>query len=775
MNFALFSVHAERVELCLFSEDGKRELERIAMPEYTNQVWHCYLPGMKPGQLYGYRVYGPYAPERGHRFNHHKLLLDPYARKLVGELQWHPANFGYRLGDAAEDLSFDPRDSARYVPKCQVVDTGFDWHDAPRHAISWPDTVLYEMHVRGFTQRHPNMPPGHAGTFSGLCQPDVLQYLRDLGVTTLELLPVHAYLDDHYLAERGLRNYWGYTSLNFFAPQPRYLRDGDIADFQRFVQAAHQAGMEVVLDVVYNHTGEGNQLGPTLSYRGIDNTVYYRLVTDNARYYSDSTGTGNSLALFHPQALRMLLDSLRYWVQVMHVDGFRFDLASTLARNATGHFDVYSGFFCALLQDPVLSRVKLIAEPWDVSEGGYRVGGFPPGFAEWNDRYRDTLRRFWRGDPGTVSDLATRLTGSSDLFNRAGRRPWASINAVTMHDGFTLRDLVSYSQKHNEQNPHDNNDGTDNNLSWNCGAEGPSDDPQVNGLRARQQRNLLASLFLSQGTPMLLAGDELHHTQHGNNNAYCQDNEISWLDWSQLHGSAQALLQFTRALIKLRREHVVLTRKHFFVGQTIPGTDTTDIVWLNPDGTPRRTSDWSATDEGFLGFMISGEAGEYHLTVSGEHAHDVTLLVAMNAHHDAVQLWLPPCRVGTHWEWVIDTDREDGMGTGRLPCGSLAEVAGHSVIAMVSVTEPNAGPPASQPPAAQSGSERGMPRLSEPPPPPLPPPPRAPRRNVPQASEPRRPAPAVSEGANAQVPNPTSQPGSTASDSGDPSKPPEHG
>jgi isoamylase len=700
VNFALFSQNAERVELCLFSDDGCRELERIAMPEYTNQVWHCYLPGMKPGQLYGYRVYGPYAPERGHRFNHHKLLIDPYARKLVGELKWQPANFGYRLGDPGEDLSFDPRDSARFVPKCQVVDTAFDWQDEVRPKVTWPDTVIYELHVRGFTQRHPRIENGTAGTCKALCHPEVLGYLRDLGVSTLELLPVHSFVDDHYLEEHGLRNFWGYTSLNFFAPQPRYLHLGELEDMQRFIAAAHRAGLEVVLDVVYNHTGEGNQLGPTLCYRGIDNAVYYRLMPDNPRYYHDTTGTGNTLALFQPQVLRMVLDSLRYWVEVMHIDGFRFDLASTLGRNAAGHFDHYSGFLSGILQDPVLSGVKLIAEPWDVSEGGYRVGDFPSGFAEWNDRYRDTLRRFWRGDPGTVSELATRLTGSSDLFNRNGRRPWASINAVTVHDGFTLRDLVTYNQKHNEANPHDNTDGTDNNLSWNCGVEGDTDDEEVLNLRARQQRNLLASIFLSQGTPLLLAGDELNRTQSGNNNAYCQDNELSWIDWSSLEKGARPLLEFTRALIKLRREHIVLRRKHFFVGQTIPGSDSTDIVWLNPDGTPRQTSDWSAADEGFLGFMISGEAGEYHLTKSGEHAHDVTLLVGMNASHDALQLWLPPCRVGTHWEWTIDTDRPDGLGQGRLPCGSLVQVAAHSTIVMVSVNEPDAEQPAVQPPAA---------------------------------------------------------------------------
>jgi glycogen operon protein len=689
VNFALFSQHAERVDLCLFSDDGQRELERVAMPEYTNDTWHCYLPDVRPGQLYGYRVYGPYSPENGHRFNHHKLLIDPYARKLVGELRWNPACFGYRLGHEAEDLSFDNRDSARYVPKCQVADPSFDWQNDVQPRVPWPDTVLYEMHVRGFTMRHPRVPQELAGTFAALRSPEVMSYLRELGVTTLELLPVHAFVDDHYLEQHGLRNYWGYTSLNFFAPQPRYLHRGAVEDMQRFVQTAHAAGLEVVLDVVYNHTGEGNQLGPTLSYRGIDNAIYYRLSPENARFYCDSTGTGNSLALYHPQVLRMMLDSLRYWVEEMHVDGFRFDLASTLSRNAAGHYDGQSGFFCALMQDPVLSRVKLIAEPWDVSDGGYRLGEFPPGFAEWNDRYRDTVRRFWRADSGTVSELATRLTGSSDLFNRRGRRPWASINAVTMHDGFTLRDLVSYNDKHNHDNPHNNTDGTDNNLSWNCGVEGASEDLEVLALRARQQRNLLASLMLSQGTPMLLAGDELGRTQNGNNNAYCQDNELSWLDWSELDGAKKPLLTFTRALIELRHEHIVLRRQHFFIGQTIPGTDVTDIVWLNPDGTPRRSSDWVSPDEAFLGFMISGEAGEYYLTRIGERAHDVTLLVGMNAGSEAVQLWLPPCRVGNHWDLVIDTDRADGLGSGRLPCGSVVAIGAHSLIVMVSANVPD--------------------------------------------------------------------------------------
>jgi isoamylase len=686
VNFALFSQNAERVDLCLFSADGQRELERIAMPEYTNQIWHCYLPGVEPGQLYGYRVYGAYAPEQGHRFNHHKLLLDPYARKLVGELRWQPANFGYKLDDPAIDLSFDMRDSAPYVPKCEVVGTDYDWgNDAPPN-VSWPDTVLYELHPRGFTMGHPRVPAALRGSFAGLRSPAALDYLRELGVTTLELLPVHAYVDDHTLELRGLRNYWGYMTINFFAAQPRYLHGGEPNDMRAFIQAAHAAGLEVVLDVVYNHTGEGNQLGPTLCYRGIDNAVYYRQHPSTPRYYADSTGTGNSLALHHPQVLRMVMDSLRYWVSDMHVDGFRFDLASSLSRSANGHYDPYASFFGALLQDPVLSRVKLIAEPWDVAEGGYRVGEFPAGFAEWNDRYRDTLRRFWRGDAGAVSELATRLTGSSDLFNNRGRRPWASINAVTTHDGFTLRDLVSYAEKHNQANPHDNSDGTDNNISWNCGVEGPTDDAQVNALRSRQQRNLLASLLLSQGTPMLVAGDELGRSQQGNNNAYCQDNELSWLDWPQLEQDGQALLAFTRTLLKLRREHIVLRRGRFFVGQTIPGTDSTDIVWLSPDGTPRRASDWSTADESFLGFMLSGEAGEYHLTTAGEHAQDVTLLVGMNAGLEAVQLWLPPCLVNERWEIIADTDKPDESVAGtQLDPGTMYTIGPRSLVLMSSI------------------------------------------------------------------------------------------
>ncbi|HEX4352223.1 MAG TPA: glycogen debranching protein GlgX, partial [Polyangiales bacterium] len=508
-------------------------------------------------------------------------------------------------------------------------------------------------------------------------------YLKELGVTTVELLPVQSFIDDHYLEQAGLRNYWGYNSLNFFAPETRYLHRGDIDDPRRFVRACHAAGIEVVLDVVYNHTAEGNQLGPTLCYRGIDNATYYRLRADDKRYYADVTGTGNTLALHEPQVLRMAVDSLRYWVEHMEVDGFRFDLASALARSSVGEFDHYSGFFDLLQQDPILSRTKLIAEPWDLGDGGYRVGGFPPGWGEWNDRYRDTVRRFWRGDTGVVSELATRLTGSSDIFNRSGRRPWASVNTLTTHDGFTLYDLVSYNEKHNQANPHENQDGGDHNLSWNCGIEGATDDPEIDALRAKQLRNLLATLLLSQGTPFLLAGDERGRSQHGNNNAYCQDNEISWVDWSESELATQ-LLQLTRALIKLRKEHVVFRRQHFFAGHIIPGTDVMDVVWFNSDGTPRMVSDWATSEASFLGFMLSGEAGDYHLTAAGERAHDVSALVAMNAGSEMVELWIPSCGLDFDWQVVLDTDTTQSLND-RTPvrAGDMLPIAPRSVVLML--------------------------------------------------------------------------------------------
>src|SRR4051812_5400708 len=536
-NFTLFSAHAEKVEICLFDDDGKREIERIRLPEYTHEIWHGYLPDVRPGQLYGCRVYGPYEPEAGHRFNHHKLLIDPYAKALVGALEWNDALFGYRVGDDAQDLSFDDRDSASFVPKCRVVDSAFTWGRRPDQR-PWHETIIYEMHAKGFTMRHPQVGDAVRGTFAGLAAASIVAYLRDLGITAVELLPIHAFIHDHHLVEHGLRNYWGYNTIGFFAPHPEYLGAEGLGGFKAFVQQMHDAGIEVILDVVYNHTAEGNQSGPTFSFRGIDNKSYYYLTPGMEQYYSDFTGTGNALELRHPHVLRMVMDSLRYWNQEMGVDGFRFDLATTLAR-VNGEYTEHAGFLDAMAQDPALSAVKLIAEPWDTGTDGYQVGNFPPGWTEWNDQYRDTVRRFWKGDEGHLPNFASRFSGSADIHGRRGRRPWASINFVTAHDGFTLRDLVSYNEKHNEANKEDNRDGSDNNSSWNCGAEGPTDDPEIARLRRRQMRNFLATLLLSQGVPMLLGGDEFGRSQGGNSNAYCQDNEISWLDWESMGDEAK--------------------------------------------------------------------------------------------------------------------------------------------------------------------------------------------------------------------------------------------
>ena len=653
VNFALFSQNAERVELCLFDAKGRRELRRVALPEYTDEIWHGYFPDVRPGQLYGYRVYGPYEPERGHRFNPNKLLLDPYAKALSGGLFWSDAHFGYRIGHRAEDLSFDRRNNARGMPKCVVVDTAFTWAKERPPRIEWHESVVYELHVRGFTMRHPQVPEAFRGTFAGLSAPAVIQHLRSLGISAVELLPVHAFLDDRHLVERELRNYWGYNTLSFFAPDPRYLASGDLGEFKTLVQHLHDAGIEVILDVVYNHTAEGNHLGPTLSLRGIDNASYYRLVHGDPRYYTDFTGCGNALNLHHPRVLQLVMDSLRYWVEEMHVDGFRFDLATTLARDPTD-FDPSSSFLDAIGQDPVLSAVKLVAEPWDVGHDGYRLGGFPAGWAEWNDRYRDVVRRFWKGDAGQMADLASRLTASSDVFDRGGRRPWSSINFVTAHDGFSLRDLVSYDHKHNEANGEGNRDGSDANHSWNCGVEGPSDDPAVRALRLRQSKNLLATLLLSQGVPMLLAGDELGRTQGGNNNAYCQDNETSWQDWSP-DPEGGDLLEFTRRLVHFRRSHIAVHRRRFFRGhQTTAGIK--DITWLRTDGSERSEEDWADPEERSLGFVLSGEARGYHLTAGGEPEVDDTILVLLNAHPHAVEFHLPGDPWGGTWRRVISTD-----------------------------------------------------------------------------------------------------------------------
>jgi glycogen operon protein len=665
-NFALFTAHAEKVELCLFDDDGEHETARIVLPEYTHEIWHGYLPDVRIGTRYGYRVYGPYAPEKGHRFNHHKLLLDPYAKALAGDLTWDDALFAYVVGDPKEDLSFDERDSAPFVPKCVVVDPAFTWRGDKPAPRPMHQTIVYEMHLKGFTVRHPDVPEAERGTFAGLSTAAVVEYLAGLGVTSIELLPIHAFVHDRHLIQRGLRNYWGYNSIGFFAPHPEYVGKGGLGEVKTFVQVMHDAGIEVILDVVYNHTGEGSHLGPTLSFKGIDNQSYYYLLDGKERFYNDFTGTGNALELRHPHVLRMVTDSLRYWAQEIRIDGFRFDLATTLAR-VEGSYHEHAGFLDAVAQDPVLSAVKLIAEPWDTGMGGYHVGNFPPGWSEWNDQYRDTVRKYWKGDDGQLPALASRISGSADLYDRRGRRPWASVNFVTAHDGFTLCDLVSYNQKHNAANKEDSRDGTDNNNSWNCGAEGDTNDPEIAALRRRQMRNLLATLFLSQGTPMLLAGDEFGRSQGGNNNAYCQDNEISWFDWEKRDEAALELTEFTRRLIALRRDHIVFHRARFFRRQTIPGTNVKDVTWLKPDGKEMAEADWSIGHAKTLGLLLSGEAGLLHLTERGEQEPDDTFLIVFNASHMPVPFELPraPNGHGGTWEPVIDTAREDGMPDDR--------------------------------------------------------------------------------------------------------------
>jgi glycogen operon protein len=635
VNFALFSAHAERVDLCIFDGRGRREIARYTLPEYTDEVWHGYLPDLRPGALYGYRVYGPYEPAYGHRFNHHKLLIDPYAKELFGAVRWSDANYGYRVGAPRADLSFDRRDNAGGMPKCVVVDTAFTWGNDRPPEIPWMRTVMYETHVRGFTKLHPDVPTALRGTFAGLGSPRVIDYLVGLGITTVELLPVHAFIDDRYLVEKRLRNYWGYTSIGFFAPEPRYVATNP-DEFKTMVKNLHEAGIEVVLDVVYNHTAEGNELGPTLSFRGIDNASYYRLASDK-RYYDDATGCGNTLDLRHPRVLQMVLDSLRYWVEEMHVDGFRFDLATALARETDG-YQYHAGFFKALQQDPTLARVKLIAEPWDLGMGGYQVGGFPPGWSEWNGRYRDTVRRFWQGNSGLLPDLASRIAGSSDLYNRHGRRPRASINFVTVHDGFTLTDLVSYNSKHNERNLEGNADGTDDNASWNCGVEGPTTDAAIIELRERQKRNLLATLLLSIGVPIVLAGDEFGRTQHGNNNPYCQDNEISWIDWNARTDADLAFTDFVRTVLRLRAEHPAFARDVFFTGKTLADTNLKDIAWLTPAGSEMTESDWHG-DGRAIGVTIGLRP---------------FLAVLLNASDADVAFTLPHC-TEVRWERTLDT------------------------------------------------------------------------------------------------------------------------
>ena len=722
VNFALFSANAERVELCIFDASGRHELQRIDLKTRTNDIWHGYLPQARPGLLYGYRVHGRYKPQEGHRFNAHKLLIDPYARALAGEINWSDAHFGYRIGNDLADLSFDRHDSASGMPKCRVIDPTYNWGDDRPPGTAWQDTVIYELHVKGFTMAHPGVPPELRGTYAGLACAPVIEHLKRLGVTAVELLPVHAFAPDRHLVNKGLSNFWGYNSLAFFAPHLGYAATGCVSEFKTMVKTLHAAGIEVILDVVYNHTAEGNQMGPTLSLRGIDNASYYRLVTGDARYYMDYTGCGNTLDTSNPHALELVFDSLRYWVEDMHVDGFRFDLAVALTRGMTG-MEMRSAFFQELSHDPVLSQVKMIAEPWDLGLGGYQLGGFPPGWGEWNDRYRDTMRAFGKGDAQALGEFATRFTGSSDLFDRSGRTPHASINFVTAHDGFTLHDLVSYNHKHNEANLEGNRDGADDNRSWNCGVEGHTDDPAVSKLRRRRKRSLLTMLLLSQGVPMLLAGDEMGRTQGGNNNAYCQDNGVSWLNWG-IGPDDRQLLDFVQRLIRLRRAHPVLRQVTFFKGHQVAAGGVKDIMWLRPDGTEMDEEGWRQTSEPCLGIFLASEplaqapedqppanpwdwlkamlqrllkpgaaradrpvgqgsmiyrlwhSVRFHGHVSGKGS----FLILVNAHHNAMEFVLPQLDERLGWSTVIDTNFEDGcQPEGHLQQGRSYALNAHSM------------------------------------------------------------------------------------------------
>ena len=651
-NFSIFSEIADRVELCLFDEGGTET--KFDLPEVTSFCWHGYLPNVGPGQRYGFRVHGPWKPEEGHRCNPAKLLLDPYARAVEGQVRWNEAVFAYSFDNP--DGPSNDIDSAAFMPKCVVTTPYFDWGNDRHPRTQWHETIIYEVHVKGFSINHPEVPAELRGTYAGLGHPKAIDYFTRLGVTAIELMPVHQFIQDSHLLERGLRNYWGYNSVGFLAPHDEYSAAGkngqQVQEFKQMVKALHEAGIEVILDVVYNHTAEGNHLGPMLSFRGIDNAAYYRLMADDRRHYMDYTGTGNSLNMRHPHVLQLIMDSLRYWIVEMHVDGFRFDLASTLARELHD-VDRLSAFFDIIQQDPVISQVKLIAEPWDIGEGGYQVGQFPPLWLEWNGKYRDCVRDYWRGEDQTLGEFAYRFTGSSDLYEMTGRKPYASINFVTAHDGFTLKDLVSYNEKHNEANGEESRDGESHNRSWNCGAEGTTEHPEVNKLRDRQKRNFLATLFLSQGIPMLLGGDEIGRSQNGNNNGYCQDNEISWFDWES---ADKDLLEFTRRLIQLRKEHPVFHRRRWFQGRPIHGVQVTDIGWFTPDGSEMTQEDWNGGFAKALGIFLNGE-GIQSPDARGERVVDESFYVLFDAHHEPLRFTLPKRDWGDEWVVALDTAR----------------------------------------------------------------------------------------------------------------------
>lgn len=680
MNFALYADNATSVELCLFSTTADEvESFKIKLVERTHHVWHAYFPDLRPGQLYGYRVHGTYDPQNGHRFNPSKLLIDPYAKAIAGTIDWSDALFGYEVGNPEEDLSYNETDSAAFIPKCVVVDQGFNWGNDRAPKIPYHQSIIYETHVKGFTQLHPEIPEEIRGTYAALAHPVTIKYLKTLGITAVELMPVHHFVADRHLKERGLTNYWGYNTIGFFAPDVRYASSGmlgeQVIEFKNMVKELHKANIEVILDVVYNHTAEGNHLGPTLSFKGIDNAAYYRL-TEDKRFYMDYTGTGNTLNANLPNVLRLMMDSLRYWIQEMHVDGFRFDLASTLARELH-EVNRLSAFFDIIHQDPVISQVKLIAEPWDVGEGGYQVGKFPQDWAEWNGKYRDCIRDYWRGADSVLGEFAARFTGSPDLYESDYRRPTASINFITAHDGFTLEDLVSYNEKHNEANGEDNMDGESHNRSWNCGAEGPTDDPLILDLRKRQKRNLITTLFLSQGVPMLVAGDELGRTQRGNNNAYCQDNEISWLNWDE---ADQEFIEFTRNIIKLRKDHPTFCRRRWFQGQPIKGVGLEDIAWFLPDGSEMSEEHWNNNFAKSLAIYLNGR-GLHAVGPKGENIMDDSFYLIFNAHHEPLDFMLPAAKYGKTWDLVLDTSKH-AIEPQQFDAEALVTAEGRSIVVL---------------------------------------------------------------------------------------------